>query len=223
HDYCVAKEAAAGDRAAGAKAQRSGVRIPSREHAGERNLGNVRRAGEGKQPRGGVERIFVRTSGECSRGTAARRSLAGKQGHGNDPVENPAPATQHDVVLASEVVGKAGTRVKFSFRTVEHVLRKGFKLVAQAVIQVQVAPGLPGVLKIESAVIVRGFALRLVAHGAGNSLPLEYRGIKGWFGEVGGLEAFKEENLRRSGLQAERALRGKQASEIGLKRVEQGK
>src|SRR5262245_45339884 len=51
HDYGVTKEAAAGDRAAGAKAQRSGVRISSREHAGERNLGNVRRAGEGTQPR----------------------------------------------------------------------------------------------------------------------------------------------------------------------------
>src|SRR5262249_38742821 len=70
---------------------------------------------------------------------------------------------------------------------------------------------------------MRVLFLRLVSTRAGYSLSPECGGIEGWFFEVGGLEAFKEEHLRRSGLQAERTLRGKQASEVGLKRVEQRK
>src|SRR5580765_6180071 len=136
-------------------------------------------------------------------------------------MEDPGATAQDHVVLAAKVVGKAGARIKFSFGTVQHVGRKSFKLIAQAIVQIQISSDLPGMLKIETAIIMRRLTFRLISHRVGNSLSLEYRRVEAWLGEVGRQEAFKEEHLRCAGLQAEWALDRQQASEVGFKGIKQ--
>src|SRR5258708_3149214 len=92
-DDRVAKEAAAGDCSARTEAERSSVRISSTEHIRKCDGGDVWCAGKSKQACGGIERVFLRTSGLWPAGSAAGRLLARQQWHGDDAVEDSAAAT----------------------------------------------------------------------------------------------------------------------------------
>ena len=87
-------------------------------------------------------------------------------GMGIDPVENSCAGAQHHVVLAAKVIGKASARIEFRLGAIQHVRGKSLKLVSQAKVHAQIAAGLPGVLEIQPAVIVRRLSLRLIADGA---------------------------------------------------------
>ncbi len=173
-NHSITEKAATRDCAARAKTQRGGVRVRPGEHAGKRNLCNVGRAGESEQPCGCVQSILIRVAGECPGGAAARRRLAGQQGHWDNPMEKSGATAQDNVVLAAKVIGKTSARIEFCFRAVQHICRKSLKLVAKAIVHAQIVSGLPGMLEIESAIIVRGFSLCLVPHGTGDSLSLEH-------------------------------------------------
>src|ERR1700724_313363 len=80
----------------------------------------------------------------------------------------------------------------------------------------------PVVLQEEAAIRMGSLSLCLIAHRTGDSLALQHRGIKRGLSKRGRLEALEEDHLRSARLQTERTLDGEQASEIGLKGVEQG-
>ncbi len=89
-------------------------------------------------------------------------------------MKEPGTTTQHYVVLAAKVIGKASARIELCFRTIQNVGWKSLKLVAQASVKSQVAFDLPRILDVQSAIVVRSFSFRLVADGAGDSLSLEH-------------------------------------------------
>src|SRR5260370_33391580 len=145
-DHRVSKKAATGNRAARAEAERSSVRVSSSKHPCERNLRNVWCAGKGKETRCCVQSIFVRPPRICPRGAAASGRLTGQQRHGNNSMEDPCAAAQNNVVLSAKVIGEAGSRIEFFLRTVQHLGRKCFELVAEPVDQIDNGPYLPSVM-----------------------------------------------------------------------------
>src|ERR1700694_2528393 len=78
-------------------------------------------------------------------------------------------------------------------------------------------------LGVEAAIGVANISLGLVAHRTGDALSLKDRGIKCGLSKCGCLKPFKKDYLGSARLQAERALDSEQASEIGLKRIEERK
>src|SRR5437773_11350669 len=93
-------------------------------------------------------------------------------------MEQPCAAPQNNVVFSPKVVSEAGARIKFSRGTVEHVGWEGLELIAQAIVQTQMAGSPPMVLEVEAAISVANIPLCLVAHRAGDALPLKHRGIQ---------------------------------------------
>src|SRR5580765_1500949 len=87
-DHGVAKEAAASHCAARAKAQWSGIRVSSAEHACQRNLSDVGSAGKSKEACCRIQSILIGATGECSCCAAAGRRLAGEQWHGDNSMKN---------------------------------------------------------------------------------------------------------------------------------------
>src|SRR5262245_33250556 len=75
HDGRVAKEAAAGDGATRTEAERRRVRVGTGENTRQRDRRNVRSAGKGEEPRGGVQRVAV-GSRVGPRSSTTRRLLA---------------------------------------------------------------------------------------------------------------------------------------------------
>src|SRR5437016_9226955 len=134
-------------------------------------------------------------------------------------MEDASTAAQHNVVFGSEVVRKARPRIELSRRAIQQVGRKRFELVAQAVVHAEAVGRAPVVLNIETSVGVTDVSFGLVAHCAGNFLPLKYSRIEGRLSKRWRFEPLEEEHLARACLQTEGALDREQALEISFKRI----
>src|SRR5262249_34881033 len=136
---------------------------------------------------------------------------------------NAGAAAQNHVVFGSEAIGKSCARVELLHGIVQDRSGKRFELITQTVVQGEAVGRAPLVLNVETGVGVADGSFSLVADSRGDALPLKDSWAEGGLGEIRRPKTFEEEHLRRSRLQAKRALAGEHAPKIGFKGVEERK